>query len=32
LKYLIRGTYLPFVIWRILVGSFLIVLLTTGSI
>jgi undecaprenyl-diphosphatase len=32
LKYLIRGTYLPFVIWRILVGGFLIVLLTTGSI
>jgi len=32
LKYLIRGTYLPFVIWRILVGCFLIVLLTTGSI
>ncbi len=32
LKYLVRGSYLPFVIWRVLVGSLLIVLLTSGAI
>lgn len=32
LKYLVKGSYLPFVIWRVLVGSLLIVLLTSGAI
>jgi undecaprenyl-diphosphatase len=32
LRYLIRGSFLPFVIWRVAVGGFLIVLLTTGGI
>lgn len=32
LKYLVRGSYLPFVIWRILVGSLLLVLLASGNI
>lgn len=32
LKYLVKGSYLPFVIWRVLVGSLLIVLLASGAI
>ena len=32
LKYLQKGSYLPFVIWRVLVGSWLLVMLSTGSI
>jgi undecaprenyl-diphosphatase len=32
LKYLVRGSYLPFVIWRILVGGLLLVLLNTNPI
>lgn len=32
LRYLMRGSFLPFVIWRVAVGSFLIVLLTAGGI
>jgi len=32
LKYLVKGSYLPFVIWRVLVGTLLLVLLATGSI
>lgn len=32
LRYLIRGSYLPFVIWRLAVGSLLLVALGTGVI
>jgi len=32
LKYLERGSYMPFVAWRIFVGLALIVLLTTGAV
>ena len=32
LKYLQKGSFLPFVIWRVLVGSWLLVMLSTGSI
>jgi undecaprenyl-diphosphatase len=32
LKYLERGSYMPFVAWRIFVGLALIVLLTTGAL
>jgi undecaprenyl-diphosphatase len=32
LKYLQKGSFLPFVIWRILVGSWLLVMLSTGSL
>lgn len=32
LRYLIRGSYLPFVIWRVAVGSLLLVALGTGAI
>ena len=32
LKYLQKGSYLPFVIWRVLVGSWLLIMLSTGSI
>ena len=32
LRYLIRGSYLPFVIWRVAVGSLLLVALGTGVI
>lgn len=32
LRYLVKGSYLPFVVWRVLVGVALIVLLTNGAI
>ncbi len=32
LKYLQKGSFLPFVIWRVLVGIWLLVMLSTGSI
>ena len=32
LRYLIRGSYLPFVLWRVAVGSLLLVALGTGVI
>lgn len=32
LKYLQKGSFLPFVVWRVLVGSWLLVMLSTGSI
>jgi undecaprenyl-diphosphatase len=32
LKYLQKGSFLPFVIWRVLVGSWLLVMLSTGSL
>jgi undecaprenyl-diphosphatase len=32
LKYLQRGSFLPFVIWRVLVGVWLLVMLSTGSL
>lgn len=32
LKYLQKGSFLPFVIWRVAVGSWLILMLSTGSI
>jgi undecaprenyl-diphosphatase len=32
LKYLNRGTFLPFVIWRVALGSTLLVLLSTGAL
>jgi undecaprenyl-diphosphatase len=32
LKYLQKGSFLPFVIWRVLVGGWLLVMLSTGSL
>ena len=32
LKYLQKGSFLPFVLWRVLVGSWLLVMLSTGSL
>ncbi len=32
LKYLQKGSFLPFVLWRVLVGSWLLVMLATGSL
>ena len=32
LKYLVKGSFLPFVIWRVGVGTILLVLLTTGQV
>jgi undecaprenyl-diphosphatase len=32
LKYLQKGSFMPFVIWRVLVGSWLLVMLSTGSL
>ena len=32
LKYLQRGSFLPFVLWRVLVGGWLLVMLSTGSL
>ena len=32
LKYLQKGSFLPFVIWRVLVGSWLLVMLSSGSL
>lgn len=32
LRYLVKGSYMPFVIWRIFVGTFLLVALSLGSI
>ena len=32
LRYLNRGSFMPFVIWRLIVGAFLIVMLSTGQL
>jgi undecaprenyl-diphosphatase len=32
LKYLQKGSFLPFVLWRVLVGGWLLVMLSTGSL
>ena len=32
LKYLQKGSFMPFVIWRVLVGSWLLVMLSTGTL
>lgn len=32
LKYLVKGSYMPFVIWRVLVGSLLLIALGVGAI
>jgi undecaprenyl-diphosphatase len=32
LKYLVKGSYMPFVIWRVSVGSLLLVALAAGVI
>ncbi len=32
LKYLQKGSFMPFVIWRVFVGSWLLVMLSTGSL
>jgi undecaprenyl-diphosphatase len=32
LKYLERGSYMPFVVWRIVVGTALLILLSTGAV
>lgn len=32
LKYLQKGSFMPFVVWRVLVGAWLLVMLSTGSL
>lgn len=32
LKYLQKGSFMPFVVWRVLVGSWLLVMLTSGNL
>jgi undecaprenyl-diphosphatase len=32
LKYLQQGSFMPFVVWRIIVGSWLLFMLTSGSL